>query len=429
MNRRKFIVNGGGIFVGTAFIPRVFQGNLENLEVDIEQVTFGSNHHFFGYIGQSLTIPWNKKGNLLICLSSSFHDHLPGKGEAANVNLIHLDRKKKGRYKIEKLDESQGWNPQQGTMFYWNPHHPDDQFFFNDRDPKTGVVYTVLYDVKKHKRVKTYHYKNQSFGNSGVCPSGKYFLAINYARMGRLRPVTGYKESFDWTDGVAAPKEDGIAIVNIETAEKKILISFEQMARGLERNGFDVKDRNLFINHTLWSRDGQWIYFFVRAGWKSDKDGRKGLNAACSIKVNGSQFIAGHQHIGGHPEWFNATQIIGSKDNQQVIYDILQKKIIGTLGSLDIFPRPEGDISLSPDGQWLINGYNNKSGSNFYTILNLRSGAWVKTPSFDTGIYKKDLRIDPAPRWNHDNNQVLVSGLDKRGIRQLFIISIHPKSI
>ena len=130
MKRRKFIVNGGGIFVVTAFIPRVFQGNLENLEVDVEQVTFGSNHHFFGYIGQSLTIPWNKKGNLLICLSSSFHDHLPGKGEAANVNLIHLDRKKKGRYKIEKLDESQGWNPQQGTMFYWNPHHPDNQFFF-----------------------------------------------------------------------------------------------------------------------------------------------------------------------------------------------------------------------------------------------------------------------------------------------------------
>ena len=429
MNRGEFIVNAGGIILGTVCIPIIYKEKLQNLKVEIEQVTFGSNHHFFGYIGQSLTIPWNKKGNRLICLSSSFHDHLPGNDEAANVNLIYLDRKKKGRYKLEKLDESQGWNPQQGTMFYWNPHHPDHQFFFNDRDPKTGVVFTVLYDVKKHKRVKTYHYKNQSFGNSGVCPSGKYFLAINYARMGRLRPVTGYKESFDWTDGVAAPKEDGIAIINIETAEKKILISFEQMARGLESNGFDVKDRNLFINHTLWSRDGQWIYFFVRAGWKSDKDGRKGLNAACSIKVNGSQFIAGHQHIGGHPEWLNDTQIIGSKDNQQVIYDVLQKKIIGTLGSPEIFPKPEGDISLSPDGQWLINGYNNKSGSNFYTILNLRSGTWVKTPSFDTGIYKKDLRIDPAPRWNHDNNQVLVSGLDKRGIRQLFIISIHPKSI
>ena len=93
----------------------------------------------------------------------------------------------------------------------------------------------------------------------------------------------------------------------------------------------------------------------------------------------------------------------------------------------DIFPKPEGDISLSPDGNWIVNGYNNKFGSNFYTIFNLESGEWVKTPSFDTGFYKKDLRIDPAPRWNHENNQILVSGLDKNGIRQLFIISIHHK--
>jgi hypothetical protein len=98
--------------------------------------------------------------------------------------------------------------------------------------PKTGVVYTVLYDVKKRERVKIYQYDLHSFGNSGVCPSGKYFLAINYARMARLRPVTGYKGSFDWTDGVAAPKDDGIAIINIKTGKKKILISFEQIAQG-----------------------------------------------------------------------------------------------------------------------------------------------------------------------------------------------------
>jgi hypothetical protein len=428
LKRRKFINVGGKIVAGIIFIPNFAQGKPQDIALEIEQVTFGPNHHFFGYIGQSLTIPWNKKGDYMICLSSTFHDHLPGKNEAASVNLIHLDTKKDGRYKVEKLDESQGWNPQQGTMFYWNPHKPHHQFFFNDRDSKTGVVYTVLYDVKKRQRVKIYQYDYHSFGNSGVCPSGKYFLAINYARMARLRPVTGYKGSFDWTDGVAAPKDDGIAIINIKTGKKKILISFEQIAQALERNGFDTKDRNLFINHTLWNRDGKWIYFFVRAGWKSDKDGREGLNAACSIKVDGSQFIAGHQHIGGHPEWFHGTQIVGSNNNQQVIYDILQKKIIGTLGNPEIFPKPGGDISLSPNGHWLINGYNNKSGSNFYSILNLKTGAWVKTPPFDTGKYKKDLRIDPAPRWNNDNNQLLVPGLDENGNRQLFIISIHHKS-
>ena len=112
-----------------------------------------------------------------------------------------------------------------------------------------------------------------------------------------------------------------------------------------------------------------------------------------------------------------------------MIYDILQRKIIKTLGDANIFPKPEGDISLSPDGKWLINGYNNKSGSNFYSIMNLETGTWVKTPSFNTGIYKKDLRIDPAPRWNHQNNQVLVSGLDENGIRQLFVLFIDTSYI
>ena len=86
------------------------------------------------------------------------------------------------------------------------------------------MVKTVLYDLSKGRRIKTYQYGNKSFGNSGVCPNGKYFLAINYARMARLRPVTGYKDSYDWSEGIAAPKEDGIAIINIDTGEKKIIL-------------------------------------------------------------------------------------------------------------------------------------------------------------------------------------------------------------
>ena len=174
MDRRKFIINSSKVVIGFNFIPIKANGQIQNIEIETEQITFGSNHHFFGYIGQSLTIPWSKRGNKLLCLSTSFHDHLPGEGEAADVNLIHLDRKKSGYYELEKLDESQGWNHQQGTMFYWNPHSPDNQFFFNDRDPN-GVVFTVLYDLQKHERIKTYRYSNQSFGNSGVCPLGKYF--------------------------------------------------------------------------------------------------------------------------------------------------------------------------------------------------------------------------------------------------------------
>ena len=60
-----------------------------------------------------------------------------------------------------------------------------------------------------------------------------------------------------------------------------------------------------------------------------------------------------------------------------------------------------------------------------YSIMNLKSGIWTKTPSFNTGIYKGDLRIDPAPRWNHKNNKILVSGLDKNKVRQLFVLNLE----
>ena len=424
MNRRVFIKNNSKIALGAVIVPFTDLFNSSKFNITVNQITGGENHHFFGYIGQSLTIPWNYNGDKILCMSSPFHDHLPSTNEAAAIAIIDPNVKSGEFNKIEKLDESLGWNHQQGTMFYWNPDAAQDQFFFNDRDPKTGVVFTVCYDVNKRKRIKEYRYGHRSFGNSGVCPLGKSFLGINYARMARLRPVTGYKNTTDWTTGVNAPKDDGIIHIDIKTGKKKMLVSFEQMAAKLEKKGFQAKGRNLFINHTLWNRTGEWIYFFVRAGWKSDKDGKEALDAACSIKVDGTNFTARHSHIGGHPEWGNGTEIIGSQNGRQVVYDILSKEIVRTIGDEVSFPDPSGDVSLSPDSKLFVNGYS-LNGKNHYTIFDLNSKEWTNTPEFNTGIYKKDLRIDPAPRWNRESNQLLVSGLDKNGIRQLFVISIE----
>ena len=66
----------------------------------------------------------------------------------------------------------------------------------------------------------------------------------------RLRPVTGYKDTYDWSKGIAAPKEDGIAIIDIDSGEKKMLLSFKQMAEGLDKKVLMLKVEILFINHT-----------------------------------------------------------------------------------------------------------------------------------------------------------------------------------
>src|SRR4051812_33201572 len=93
------------------------------------QITQGPKHHYFGYIGQSRTVPWNANGRYLLALQVGFQDRLPGADDPADVCLLDT----RDHYAIRVVDQSRGWNPQQGTMFYWNPEHPETQFFFNDR--------------------------------------------------------------------------------------------------------------------------------------------------------------------------------------------------------------------------------------------------------------------------------------------------------
>ena len=112
---------------------------------------------------------------------------MPEPGEPADVVLIDTTR----TGQVERVDQSRGWNPQQGTMFYWHPAAPATQFFFNDRDPQSQKIFTVLYDVAARKRVREFRFDETPVANSGVAQKGGRFLAINYGRLARLRPVTG----------------------------------------------------------------------------------------------------------------------------------------------------------------------------------------------------------------------------------------------
>ena len=420
MKRRKFLETTALSSFGFLGLNSYKMFVSSKFKTSIQQITTGPQNHLFGYIGQSLTIPWNSKGNRLLSLSSQFIDHLPDGNEPAGVCLVHMD-KPEGRFlKVEKVDESLGWNPQQGTMFYWNPEKPESQFFFNDRDKTTGKVFTVLFDIEQVKRIREYKYEDTPVGNSGVCPKGKSFLAINYARMARLRAVTGYKGAADWTEGLPAPENDGIFKIDIETGKKKLLVSFKELQAELQKKGFDTDGESLFINHTLWNRDGNLFCFFIRAGWQGNG---KRTNVFCTINSDGTGLFVGRQFIGGHPEWSLGNNMIGKLGDEQVIYDIINEKVVGTIGTPEAIPEPEGDISLSPDGKWFVNG-SAKNGKNFYNIVRLTDGEWTRSEGINKGEYSGDVRIDSAPRWNRDNSQILVQGIAYDGTEQLYVITI-----
>jgi len=391
------------------------------LALTARQLTTGPKHHYFGYIGHVQNIPWNQSGRYLLGLQTSFQDRLPRADDAAEIILLDT----RADYAIRVLDRTFAWNPQQGTMLYWNPDHPETQFFFNDRDPKTGKIFCALFDLAAGdagRRTREFRFEDTPVGNAGVAQRGGWFAAINYGRLARLRPVTGYPEAFDWTVGVKHPTNDGVFKIDTRTGEKRLLVSFQQLADAIRPLRPDVDAQELFINHTLNNRESDRLFFFVRGNF----DLTNRINQGFVIRPDGGGLTLMKQHIGGHPEWDSGQRMIGSVNKRQTIYDVDRQETTGTLGDEIIFPQPEGDIALSPDGQWLVNGHR-AHGTNYYTFFRRADGAWVRSQGFNVrGWESGELRCDPAPCWNRNNREIVFPAIASDGTRQMFLLHVKP---
>ncbi len=386
--------------------------------MEVTQLTRGPLHHFFGYIGHVRTIPWSGDNRYVLALRTSFQDRMPEPGEPADIVLIDTQQNDR----VVSIEQSRGWNFQQGTMFYWNPEAPDTQFFFNDRDPATGKLFTVLYDIASRTRVREFRFDDTPVANGGVAQNGGRFLALNYGRMARLRPVTGYPGAFDYTGEALHPADDGVHLVDVRTGTKRLLVSFAQLADLVRTVRPDVARKALFINHSLWNRDDDRVYFYVRAEFDA---GAERIDIPCTIRADGSGLTM-LDHVGGHPEWESGSRMMGVKDGRQVIYDVETRQVVGTLGTPEIFPQPGGDIALSPNGRWFVNGHSS-GGENHYTVMRLADATWARTAPVSRGAYRSgNLRIDGAPAWNRTSDAIAFPAIDASdGTRQTFVIRLR----
>jgi len=146
--------------------------------------------------------------------------------------------------------------------------------------------------------------------------------------------------------------------------------------------------------------------------------GQKAIRSTCHA----------HKHIGGHPEWAEGNLLIGRQGDNQIFYDVDKKKVVGQLGTPEMFPKPEGDISLSPNADLFVNGYK-KNNNNYYAVYRRSDSAFVRSKGFDKGSYSGDIRIDPAPRWNRTNDGILVPGIAKNKTRQMYVIHVMTTEV
>ena len=406
----------------TPFVSTAQEWHADTDQYSVQQLTFGPGNHFFGYIGHAGTVPWNRSGRYILALQTTFNDHMPEIHEPADILLLDTQN----QYAPKKIAETRGWNPQQGAMMYWNPAAPETEFFFNDRDPDDGTVFTALFDISRGKngtRLKEYRFPESPIANSGVARSGSHFLAVNYGRLARCRLVTGYAGLNDWSSAETAPENDGIFKVDVNSGMRNLLVSYRQLQSVICQEMVGAEQYHLFINHTLWNQSDSRIYFYARANFKSRLPK---IDAPFTIDADGSN-LTRHPYFGGHPEWDNNNIMIGAKDNRQIRYDTSTKKIVGLVGKPGTFPNPGGDIAFDSSGHWFVNGHKRKDlKQTFFTILNRKSNRIIRTEGFPIGdVVSGTLRVDPAPRWNRESNQILIGAYDTQSrTRQLFLLTL-----
>jgi hypothetical protein len=396
--------------------------------ISVEQITRGPQSHNFGYIGHAVTIPWNATGRYIVSLRIGFHDRMPMPGETADVVLIDTH----DGNRVTKVDQTLAWNLQQGTMLYWNPSAADRQFLFNDLDPATGQVFTVLYDIQEKRRLREFRFTKPAIGNGGVDPNGRYFAGINYGKITASREVISYAGAKDdlaegamIPDRPANPETDGLFLVDPALdGKRELILSYAKLAEFLfadEKIRGELGDPQkypLYVHHTLWNRSGEWILFVVR--------GRQDMrpNIGCVIRRDGT----GLRRIpyAGHPEWgVGSLLILPNKAEKRFdLYDVATEKYAGKLGDPGTFPNPIDDNALSPDGQWLAGSRRVKPTECVYTLHRLVDGLTVESPPLPTKDGGGVVRIDPAPRWNRTSDGLLVPGVADDGTMQLFTLKL-----
>lgn len=408
IGRRNFLkqVLGGGILLSISN-RGVFGADSSSLAgCSVRTLTGGLKHHFFGYYG---ICPWNRSGEYLLSLESSFQDHFPGQDEPAAIGLVDAQS---GNF--EKICETHAWNLQQGAMLHWNPLD-DNEIIYNDR--QGNRIISVVTNIQTGRK------RILPAAINGLSHDGKYALSLSYGRLGRCRKTVGYEGIEDPTAKVAHPDNDGVFVMDMRTGKRKLAVSVADFYRLIRDRHPELKDTHLWCNHTVFNKSDTRFFFLGR----SSKEGRLETGMFTADRDGGNlREVIPYGSSVSHFDWRNDTELIAtfkyqSRNRRHVLFSDGKGdyRVVGD-GMLDF----DGHCTFGPDGNWLVTDC--KKGLNQSLVLyNVETGQRKTVATVDMKLKRNisgDLRCDFHPRWNRTGDAICFDGIDQEtGRRQLHI--------
>jgi len=206
----------------------------------LDEITIPEKNVFFGYYDIQ---QFNEERNKLLI-------HIVPKKASTDKDAAVIAYYDVAERKVVQVAESKAWSWQQGCRLRWNPCNQEEIFFNNCVDNKYVCQIWNINDKKLVKQIPIPLYdfdKKLTFG-----------LGVNFSRLQRLRPGYGYTTLPDKTADELTPKGDGIFKYDFKTGDVSLLISYEDLAKGVEK----CAKLQSYINHISISPQGDKFMFF-----------------------------------------------------------------------------------------------------------------------------------------------------------------------
>jgi len=389
-----------------------------DIHVPARVITHGAKHHWFGYYDKLQFDPTNR---FVLGMEVDFEGRSPRPEDEIAIGMVDL----KNNDKWIELGHTKAWSWQQGCMLQFVPGS-DSLIIWNDRLNHEFVSHLFNIYTKKEKILP--------FAIYALSPDGVHAVTTDFNRIQDTRPGYGYAGIPDPNGTELAPDNAGIYLCNLQTGEKKLIITYQQMQKQPaltdDAANHDRATQKNWFNHLLFNTNGSRFIFLHR--WKADskKDVGGFATLMYTSDLDGKNIhLVDPSNYTSHFIWRDSQHItawtrqpshgpgfyVFTDGKPEETYVLNQEKM-----------PVNGHNTYLPGNEWILNdSYPDKNRFQHVYLYNVTTDKKIPLGDFYLAPdYKGEWRCDTHPRSSRNGILVCIDCPSATGGRQLVLMDI-----
>ena len=323
-----------------------------------------------------------------------------------------------------KIGETTAWNWQQGNRLQWIPGS-SEEIIWNDRSDDGKSFVSRIYNTRL-KETRTLPRPLYT-----VSPDGTTALTHDFERM--KHGGTNYIGIPDKYEGQWAPEGVYIWKMDVRTGNAQPIISITEMAKLMYSEDHIIDpERTLYFFREGFNPSGTRFIFFV----KDAKPGERARTEGFSANLDGEDIRYLYKEPSHHfwldDEWIMDNGWHTPPGEQDSVRGYFLFKDDGSGKSKEMyFEAPNGHITLSQDGNWILTDTYNMDGYIHLYMYHLPTKKIIPLAKLETHFKRKQtpknvsyFRIDLHPRFSPDGKKISIDSSHEGLGRQIYLLDI-----